>query len=138
MSIVVDPSAILGAAMEDEEADFAGSVLDEIQRNGASAPSIFWYELRNVLVVNERRGRIAREKTMAFLATVGELPIELPSLPSEAGVIDLARRYELSVYDAAYLELAVRLGAPLATLDARLRAVAGKASVRLFTSGPET
>ena len=137
MSFVVDPSAILGTAMEDEKADFTESVLDEIQKNGASAPSIFWYELRNVLVVNERRGRIAKETTTAFLATVEELPIEMPSLPSEVGVIDLARRYELSVYDAAYLDLALRLGAPLATLDTRLRDVAGKAGVSLFSGGAE-
>ena len=137
MTVVVDPSAILGIAMEDEKADFAESVLDEIQRSGASAPSIFWYELRNVLVVNERRGRIAKETTTAFLATVEELPIEMPGLPSEVGVIDLARTYELSVYDAAYLELALRLGAPLATLDTGLRDAAGKAGVSLFPGRPE-
>ena len=137
MSVVVDPSAILGTAMVDEKADFAVEVLDEILKNGASAPSIFWYELRNVLVVNERRGRIAKETTTAFLATVEELPIEMPNLPSEAGVIDLARRYDLSVYDAAYLDLALRLGTPLATLDTRLRDAAGKAGVTLFSSGQE-
>lgn len=135
MAIVVDPSAILGAVMDDEPADFADSVLDAIQSDGAVAPSIFWYELRNVLVVNERRGRIAPEKTAAFLALVAELPIDLRREPAEGGVLELARRFRLSVYDAAYLELAVRTGAPLATLDSSLRQAAGQAGVPVFASG---
>ncbi len=90
-----------------------------------------------MLVVSERRGRIAGEKAAAFLALVEELPIEMPSLPPGAGVIDLARRFDLSVYDAAYLELALRSSAPLATLDSRLRGAAGKTGVRLFSIGEE-
>lgn len=132
MPVVVDPSAILGLAMEDEAADFAQAVLAVIEGEGGLAPSIFWYELRNVLVVNERRGRIAPEQTMAFLATLEELPIEIQVLPSEAGVLHLARHYQLSVYDGAYLELATRSGAPLATLDSKLREVAVTAGAELF------
>ena len=134
MPVVVDPSAILGLAMEDEAADFGASVLTEIESGGGLAPSIFWYELRNVLVVNERRGRITPEATTTFLATLEELPIEIEDLPSEAGVLLLARKHQLSVYDGAYLELASRSGAPLATLDARLRDVAAAVGARLFGS----
>ena len=133
-ALVVDPSAILGVAMDDEEADFAGAVLDEIRRGGAWAPSIFWYELRNVLVVNERRGRVSKEQTAAFLAAVEELPIEIPRLPGEAVLLDLARKFGLSVYDAAYVELAVQRAAPLATLDAKLRRAAEEAGVPPFTA----
>jgi predicted nucleic acid-binding protein len=134
MPVVVDPSAIVGLAMEDEAADFAESVLTEIENGGGLAPSIFWYELRNVLVVNERRGRITPEATTTFLATLEELPIEIEDLPSEAGVLLLARKHQLSVYDGAYLELASRSGAPLATLDTRLRDVAVAVGARLFGS----
>ena len=132
MPLVVDPSAILGIAMEDEAAHFADTVLRAIQEDGALAPSIFWYELRNVLVVSERRGRITEERTSAFLALLAELPIELSEAPAEGGVMDLARRHALSVYDASYLELAVRSGAPLATLNQGLRRAAAKAGAEVF------
>lgn len=132
MPVVVDPSAILGVAMEDEAADYAEAVLDEIQAGGAVAPSIFWYELRNVLVVSERRNRIAPEKSAAFLALVADLAIELAGEPAEGGVLELARRHDLSVYDAAYLELALRSGEPLATLDSGLRRAAAGAGVVVF------
>lgn len=132
MPVVVDPSAILGIAMEDEAADFAEAVLEAILEDGALAPSIFWYELRNVLVVNERRGRISEERTETFLALLADLPIDLSEAPAEAGVLGLARRHDLSVYDASYLELAVRSGAPLATLDTGLRRAAAGAGATVF------
>lgn len=132
MPVVVDPSAILGLAMEDEAADFAQSVLEAIERGGGLAPSIFWYELRNVLVVNERRSRITPEQTTTFLATLEDLPIQILDIPNDAGVLLLARRHLLSIYDSAYLELAARSGAPLATLDARLREVARALGIDLF------
>ena len=132
MPLVVDPSALLALAMEDEAADYAASVLLEIEARGATAPSIFWYEVRNVLVVNERRGRISPERTDAFLASLTELPIEVVPVPAELGVVDLARKQGLSVYDAAYLELASRGGDPLATLDGALRVAASKVGVRIF------
>ena len=132
MPVVVDTSAVLGVAMEDEAADFAIAVLEEIQQDGALAPSILWYELRNVLVVSERRGRISEQKSAAFLALLAELPIELTEPPSEGGVLELARRQGLSVYDASYLELAVRSGAPLATLDTGLERAALRAGAEVF------
>ncbi len=132
MPIVVDPSAILGLALDDEAADFAGLVLGEIETGGALAPSIFWYEVRNVLVANERRGRITPDQTDAFLASLADLPIELSPLPPDLGVLDLARRHGLTVYDAAYLELASRSGVSLATLDSQLRGAARSADIHLF------
>ena len=132
--LVVDPSAILGLVMEDEVADYAEAVLSEIEKSGGLAPSIFWYELRNVLVVNERSGRITVGKTNTFLALLAELPIELAALPSELGVLDLARDHRLTVYDAAYLDLASRSGASLATLDKDLLAATQEAGVSLFSA----
>jgi len=99
-------------------------LIDAVRDVGGLAPPILWYELRNALVVNERRGRIQPERSTAFLILLGELPIVLQPLPPDAGVLDLARRLRLSVYDASYLELAVREGSPLATLDSTLREAA--------------
>lgn len=70
--------------------------------------------------MNERRGRITQSDAKVFLRSLGRLPIRLDFEFVEADIMRLARSYGLSAYDAAYLELAVRLGLPLATLDARL------------------
>ncbi|MCH9651148.1 MAG: type II toxin-antitoxin system VapC family toxin [Deltaproteobacteria bacterium] len=132
MSLVVDPSAILGLVLDGEAADFGDLVLEKIERDGACAPSIFWYEIRNVLVVNERRRRITPEKTAVFLAALQDLPIEIDAHPSELSVLQLARAQGLTVYDAAYLDLASRRGVALATLDNKLRTAAQNVSVQLF------
>jgi len=132
MAIVIDPSAILGLAMEDEEADYADAVLDAVKFEGGMVPSIFWYEVRNMFVVNERRNRISQEQTTDFLDALAKLPVKIAPIPPEKGVLDLARLYNLTVYDAAYLELAQRISVPLATLDRKLRQAATQSGVPLF------
>ena len=129
MAIVVDASALLCLAFDDEGLPYAMSLIDAVRDTGAIAPPILWYELRNALVVNERRGKIQPEQSTAFLALLDELTIVSQPLPPEAGVLDLARRLQLSVYDASYLELAVREGALLATLDNALRQAAQKVKI---------
>jgi predicted nucleic acid-binding protein len=137
MSIVVDASALLCLAFDDEGLPYGIALIDAIRDEGGLAPPILWYELRNALVVNERRGRIQPERSTAFLALLDELPIVLQPLPPDAGVLDLARRLRLSVYDASYLELAVREGAPLATLDSTLREAALKVKTVYWEPGKD-
>lgn len=132
MSVVPDVSAILGRALDDEDATFAESVIAAIARDEALVPTLFWYEIRNVLVMAQRRKRIAASRTTAFLSDLALLPFSVDDLPREASVLDLARRRSLSVYDATYLELAQRRDAPLATLDPALIAAAKKEGVALF------
>jgi len=124
MTIVVDASALLCLAFDDEGVPYGSALIDAIHHDGAIAPSILWYELRNALIVNERRGRIQPEMSTAFLALLGQLPIVIRELPADTGVMDLARRFQLSVYDAAYLELAIRERAALASLDGGLQTAA--------------
>ena len=93
-------------------------------------PLLWWFEVRNVLVINERRGRIDPPGSAAFLADLETLPISFDRQSDSATVLALAREHRLTVYDAAYLELARRLEAPLATLDRRLAAAARAAGVR--------
>ena len=81
-------------------------------------------ELRNALVVNARRGRITEQQTARFLRNVERLAITIDNTPDESGVLTLARRHRLAVYDATYLELALRARLPLATLDVPLAAAA--------------
>lgn len=133
MGLVVDASSIISLALGDEDATYSEAVVDEIvARREALAPAIFWFEIRNVLVVNERRRRLTTAEADTFLASLGELPIELAPLPPELGVLHLARDNELSVYDAAYLDLALRSGYRLASLDRKLRSAAGDVGVEVF------
>jgi predicted nucleic acid-binding protein len=132
MPVVPDVSAILGQALDDEDATFAEAVIAAIGRDEAIVPTLFWYEIRNVLVMAERRKRIAATRTTAFLSDLALLPFSVDDLPREATVLDLARRRSLTVYDATYLELAQRVGAPLATLDHALMAAAKKEGITLF------
>jgi len=93
--------------------------------------------VRNILVVYERRRRIAESDTAAFLMHLSRLRIQVDRLPDESAVLRLARNRRLSVYDAAYLELAQREGLPLATLDADLqKAATGEGVALLSRPGP--
>lgn len=83
------------------------------------APGIFWYEIRNVLIQAERRGRIESDRTAHFLGRLGQL-VESDHDHDEATTLRLAREYRLTVYDAAYLETALRREAALATFDSDL------------------
>ena len=96
----------------------------QIVREPVIVPGIFWYEIRNVLIGAERSGRIDREGTERFLERLDELQIEMDQGHSEVETLALARRHHLTVYDAAYLEVALRRHANLATLDVALAAAA--------------
>jgi predicted nucleic acid-binding protein len=132
MAVIPDVSAILALALEDEDASFAESVLEAIAADEAIVPTLFWFEIRNMLLMAERRKRIAAAKTTAFLSDLALLTFAVDDLPREAAVLDLARRRSLTVYDAAYLELALRRNAPLATLDQALIRAARKEGATLF------
>jgi predicted nucleic acid-binding protein len=129
MPVVLDASAVVGLALDGEASDAAQRMLDHTVAHGGVVPTLFWYELRNALLMAERRGRITPDGVAAFLADVALLPIAVDDLPRDAVVLQLARQHGLTVYDATYLELAMRIGAPLATLDAALRVAAGRAGV---------
>lgn len=129
MPVVLDASALLGLALDGEASDHAQRMLDHAAAEGGVVPTLFWYELRNALLMAERRGRITSDGVAAFLADVALLPITVDDLPRDAVVLQLARQHGLTVYDASYLELAMRTGAPLATLDTALRSAAQRAGV---------
>ena len=110
--------------MGDEEEPTANTAMQQVIEQGGVAPRIWWYELRNALLVNERRGRISPQQVSDTLADSLALGILIDDEYDESRLVDLARRYELTVYDAAYLEVAVRRSLPLATFDPRLREAA--------------
>lgn len=132
MTFVVDASVALGWALEDEANSLPSQALTQLLASGAWAPSLWWFELRNALVTNERRGRLSEADTALFLNSVARLPVTLDRDPDEMTVLMLARGQRLTVYDASYLELALRLGLPLASLDGDLRRAATACGVALL------
>ena len=84
------------------------------------APFLFWSELRNVILINERRGRLPEGEAENMIKAIDEFRMELDTAPSSTNVLAMARKHNLTVYDAMYLDLAQRKSAALATLDAAL------------------
>lgn len=117
MPFVLDASVTACWAFRDEEHPVADTARDRIIGDEGLAPTLWWFEVRNILVVNERRKRLTEADSSVFLRDLARLPITLDRTPEEAEVLRLARKHRLSVYDAAYLELALRRGITLATLD---------------------
>ena len=135
MAFVLDASVTACWAFQDEDHPAASLAFLRIRTEEAVVPSLWWFEVRNILIVNERRRRIAESDTAAFLLNLSRLRIRVDRVPDEGAVLRLARAHRLSVYDAAYLELAQREGLPLATLDADLRTAAAGEGVALLSRG---
>lgn len=134
---MLDASVALAWAFPDEGSEYADAVLVSLKGETILVPSLWAIEVTNVLAIGERRKRLREAEIRRFLALLEGLPI-LQDFQSAGdavkGILPLAREYGLSAYDAAYLELAVRKGAPLATLDTGLRKAAREAGVPMFTA----
>ena len=124
MPFVLDASVAACWAFDDEDHPIAALALERVRTDEARVPSLWWFEVRNTLIVNERRGRLTESDTAAFLRGLVRLRVTLDRSPKEGDVLALARHRRLTVYDAAYLELARRESAPLATLDVALATAA--------------
>jgi predicted nucleic acid-binding protein len=135
MAIVLDASITACWAFDDEDHPDASLAFDRMRAEEGVVPGLWWFEVRNILVVNERRRRIAESGTARFLLHLSRLRIRVDRVPDEGAVLRLARTHRLSVYDAAYLELAQREDLPLATLDTDLRKAAADEGVALVSGG---
>jgi predicted nucleic acid-binding protein len=133
--VVVDASvAVAWCLGEPECREIADSVLATLASGLAVVPSIWPAEVANVLVAKERQKRLRPKETESLLRILGDLPVVVDDLEPGATfsrVAELARASRLSVYDALYLDLAIRKSIPLATLDQALRAASKSAGVRL-------
>ncbi|HEY1864647.1 MAG TPA: type II toxin-antitoxin system VapC family toxin [Roseiarcus sp.] len=126
-------ASILAAWFLGERTDSrAETAFDTLAWVGTRAPSLLNYEIRNALLMSERRNRISEAMSAAFLRDLALLPIRLEPAGDDASLMTLARKRKLTVYDAAYLELAKREGLPLATLDRGLEKAAVAEGVALF------
>ena len=127
MAFVLDCSVTMAWVFPDEATEATNRLRDSLVESRAFVPSLWPVEVGNVLLVATRRNRIRVEDWREIRASLEALPIEIdPVTTSRAwgASLELARTHQLSVYDAMYLELAMRLQLPLATLDRALRIAA--------------
>lgn len=136
MPLVVDASVIACWILDDESDPVADVAEAKIVADSAIVPTLLWFELRNLIIVNERRGRLNPATSARALQLVRAFPLVVDADVVDDDVMRLARIHRLTVYDAAYLELARRRALPLATLDAALARAARAEAVVLI--GPST
>jgi predicted nucleic acid-binding protein len=135
VSLVLDTSATLAWIYPGEHTAAITEVFDQVTASGAWVPSLWRLEVANSLEMGVRRGRIDAAFRDATLADLELLPIQTdPDTERHAwrATLQLSQRHRLTVYDAAYLELAMRRRLPLATLDRELRIAARAESVALM------
>jgi predicted nucleic acid-binding protein len=135
MPFVVDASVTACWFLPDERHPIADAAYLRIAWDTGVVPVLWWYELRNILIVSERRRRLDCAAVADVLRVVRKLPVDIDADVEEDTLIQLARRHRLTVYDAAYLELALRRNHPLATLDAALSTAARAERVQLIGEG---
>jgi predicted nucleic acid-binding protein len=133
---VLDASVTACWCFHDEHDPRADAAYDLLDDDRALVPLHWWFEVRNVVLLGERRQRISEEYAAGFLDRLERFPINLTALPDHTNVFVLARRHRLTFYDAAYLELAQRERVALATLDDELAAAARAEGVALVATAP--
>ncbi len=137
MPFVLDASMTMAWCFRDEptaESDAVGLALSD--REQAVVPAVWAFEVCNAARRGLIRKRVTRAEIASFLRILEEFPIILSEPLERAGILnllDLASTHKLSAYDASYLDLALHMGLPLATLDGQLRQAAGLVGVPLFT-----
>ena len=135
MSFVLDSSVALAWIYADEITPAVRDVFDRLKNDRAWIPMLWRWEVANVLQMNVRRGRHDADFRDAALSNLAWFPFHVDAQAEpEAwlGAVQLADRHGLTVYDAAYLEIALRRQLPIATLDQELREAAKKENVKLL------
>lgn len=134
MTFVLDASVALSWAFADEGGEVSTRALERLRDDEAFVPALWALEVANGLLTAERRSRITPADAADFCRLLLSLPVAVDPAARRRSfdvLAPLARAHELTSYDSAYLELAARLAAPLATLDGRLRDAARDAGVAL-------
>jgi predicted nucleic acid-binding protein len=133
--IVIDSSLAAAWLFADEVTSETEALLDALENGRGLVPTLWHFELTNMLVQAERRKRLGSDDASALLGFIDSLPIETDSEAPASRRRDvwvLARRHKLTSYDAVYLELAIRAGLPLATRDQDLIRAATECGVSVL------
>jgi predicted nucleic acid-binding protein len=132
---VVDNSIVMTWCFKDEANQYADAILNSLTEAVAIVPAIWPLEIVNVLLVAERRERLQESDSVRFIYLLSQLPIVVDRTWPERTMKDLlaiGRANSLSSYDAAYLELAMRQGLPIATLDNKLLEAARRVDIPML------
>ena len=135
MSVVIDASAALGWVFEDEASEVTDQLFDEVRDYGGQVTSFWHLEVANAVLSAIKRNRIERVDAYQRLELISVLPINSDVETADLAwgrIIRLAQEYQLTTYDAAYLELAIRLDCQLASFDKALCRAAIEANVPLY------
>ena len=135
MAFVLDCSVTMAWIFPDDATGATDRLRESLIEGHAFAPCLWPIEVGNVLLVATRRGRVGLDEWPYIREFVNALPIEIDPISASRAIgesLDLAHRYELSLYDAMYLELAVRMRMPLATLDRALGAAGHAAGIEVL------
>jgi len=131
----MDCSIAAALGLPDEQSQVAEAFLIAMPASEIWVPSLWWHEIGNVIASAKRRKRITDNDTTGLVQLYGELPLHTDTAHGDQfveRVLRLTTSFDLSAYDAAYLELAERKRAGLATLDKRLREAAADSGVEVF------
>ncbi|HTE86990.1 MAG TPA: type II toxin-antitoxin system VapC family toxin [Dehalococcoidia bacterium] len=134
MAFVLDTSITMAWCFPDEGGPLTERILDQLLTTGAFVPAIWPLEVANAVLVAERRSRVTAPMVRRFIEDLESFPITVSAIGQTEvlhEVLNVAREQKLTAYDAAYLELAMREGLPLATLDEQLRNAAMRVGVSL-------
>lgn len=133
--IVLDCSVAVTWFFEDESDPRADAALSQLSKTEAIVPPLWFFELSNAILVAERKKRLSEADAARIIELIGDLPIIMDMDTAWNALQEtrlLAKKHNLSVYDASYLELAMREGLLLATLDKKLEKAAKKAGVEIL------
>jgi predicted nucleic acid-binding protein len=130
MTFVADASVTAAWFLPSQANAYTDRVLARLADEPARLPCLWPFEFANILIVLERRRKLTRAQAAGIVERLAPLPLAVESAaPATTRLLELARGYGLSAYDAGYLELALRLGIPLASRDGPLRAAAERAGM---------
>lgn len=130
MPFVLDNSVVCGWLLENQASDYADAVGERLQVDRAIAPALLHLEYTNVLRTACKRGKLIAQHAQEAIRQLQDLPIDTDrDVADPALLLSLALRHDLTAYDAAYLELALRRQLPIATIDADLADAARVAGV---------
>ena len=136
-AVVIDASVAVAWCFEDEASPEADRILDRVRVHGARVPALWYLEVANVLRQAERRKRISPAGTAARLELLSHLPITADASSATRAwseILDVARSQTLTVYDAAYVELAMRLALPIASRDREVNSAAERLGIAVLVT----
>jgi predicted nucleic acid-binding protein len=130
MAFVVDASVVAAWFLPNQAIPYTDRALSRLASEPVRVPCLWPFEFANILAVLERRKRLTRAQAVGILERLALLPLTVDAAPpTVTRLLELAREHGLSAYDAGYLELALRLGVPVASRDGPLRAAAERAGI---------